>query len=649
MRQKLILILGLSFFVLNTHSQPDPVIMTINGEPIKKSEFEYIYNKNNGANVLEKKDLNEYVDLFINFKLKVAEAKNQGYHTQKSYIDELEMYKTQLSAPYMTDKENEELLIKEAYDRMKEDVDVSHILIKANWTDTVAAYNKIWNIYEKLEKGEDFQRLAMEYSECNSASSGGHLGYITSFMTVYPFETMAFTTPTGKFSKPFSSSFGYHIVKVHDRRKNRGSIRVAHILRRATDDNRTVVKSQMDSLHRVIKNGASFSEIAKEFSEDMQSKSRGGELGWVNTGRYPVIFEDAAFALQNQDEISPVIETPYGYHIIKLLEKKNLSAYEDLHDEIKNKIMRDERSARLDNAYIEKLKEKHDFQAIPEALLPFYEIMQSQNENLISEIYSRMEDPLYILKGNVYPQSNFIEYFHEEKVKLYNAQKAGNKNSSINTNLSPKEFVDQTFSQFAKKIVLNEEEKELEMMYPEYRNLLKEYSDGLLLFEISNNEIWNKASTDLKGLETFFEKNKENYTWDTPRFRGKIIYCSDINILKEVEKTIADCHPDSIDIQLRKNFNMDKTQVKIENGLYTPGANKAVDTYIFKTGNYADEKFPVASCIGEMVDAPQSYKDIRGPVTADYQNYLEEKWINELRKKYVVKIDEKVLKTVKSN
>jgi peptidyl-prolyl cis-trans isomerase SurA len=650
MRQKLTLFLGLSLFMLRIHAQHDPIILTINGEPVTKSEFEYIYNKNNGTNTLEKRNLDEYVDLFINFKLKVAEAKNQGYHHNKAYIDELEMYKKQLAAPYMTDKENEESLIEEAYSRMKEDVDVSHILIKTSKKDTLAASEKIWEIYNRLKKGEDFGKLAQEYSECNSSASGGHLGYLTAFMTVYPFETMAYNTPVGEISKPFLSSFGYHIVKVHDRRKNRGSVRVAHIFKKTSPANQAIIKQQIDSVYQTLKNGSSFAEAAKHFSDDMQSGSRGGDIGWVNTGYYPAIFENAAFALQHKDELSPVIEAPYGYHIIKLLDKKELASYDELHDDIKNKVMKDERSSRLDNEYIEKLKDKHNFKANNQALLPFYQIMQTQNESEIRLLYARMDAPLYSLKGITYPQSSFIEYFEKEKLNLDNAKKAGNKRSSIDPNIPAKDFVDQVFAQYAKELVINEEEALLEKEYPEYRNLLKEYSDGLLLFEISNEEVWNKASTDIQGLEKFFNANRENYTWSIPRFRGKIVYCTDKEILAEAEKLIKNLHPDSIDVALRKKFNADKNiRIKIENGLYAQGANKAVDAFIFKTGSYQDDKFPTVSCIGELVNAPQSYKDIRGPVTADYQNYLEEKWIDSLRKKYNVVINHEVLKTVKSN
>jgi len=220
---------------------------------------------------------------------------------------------------------------------------------------------------------------------------------------------------------------------------------------------------------------------------------------------------------------------------------------------------------------------------------------------------------------------------------------------TIDTEISGKDFVDQTFARYAKEVVIAAEQASLEKEHPEYRNLLREYSDGLLLFEISQEEVWNKASTDVNGLEKYFNGNKEKYNWESPRFRGKILRCTDKKILAEAQKMMKKAPKDSVDIQLRRKFNKDKVQIQIENGLFAPGASKAVDAHIFKTGTYTNNAFPAVACIGELVSAPESYRDIRGPVTADYQNYLEKEWIKYLRNKYEVSIDQAVLKTVKSN
>ena len=566
MKPTFVSLLGIIFFTFGLSAQKnDPVVMTINGEPILKSEFEYIYNKNNANNALDKKNLDEYVELFVNFKLKVAEAKAKGINLRQSYIDEFETYRNQLAAPYMADKESEEEIIREAYNRMKEDVDAGHILIKTSRADTMEAYEKIYQIYEQLKKGANFEALAIEYSQCPSASKGGRLGYVTAFMTVYPFETAVYNTPVGTFSAPVRTSFGYHIVKTYDRRPTKGSVRIGHIYKRVENESQLeMMKQKADSLYRLLKKGADFEEIARKYSDDQQSSGMGGDMGWIEAGRLPVDFENAAFALQKNGELSGVIQTPFGFHILKLLDKKGLDSYENIRDELKTKVLRDERASKLTDSYFEKLKKKHG-------------------------------------------------------------------------------------AKLTKEELIAAEQKALENEHPEYRNLLREYSDGLLLFEISNEEVWNKASVDVEGLEKFFEANKENYKWETPRFRGKVLHAVNENVLAEAKKFIATAPKDSVDFLLRQKFNKEKIQLKIENGLFAPGANKVVDAQIFKKGTFTDENFPAVATIGNLVSVPESYKDVRGPVTADYQNYLEEEWIKSLRKKYEVKIDEKVLRTIKSN
>ncbi|MDR1730440.1 MAG: peptidylprolyl isomerase [Prevotellaceae bacterium] len=652
MKPKFASLLGVLFFTVGLSAQNDPAIMTINGKPILKSEFEYIYNKNNANNSLDKKNIEEYVDLFINFKLKVEEAKAKGIHERKSYIEEFETYKNQLAAPYMTDKETEEAILREAYARMKEDVDAGHILVKTNRADTAEAYERINQLYERLKNGENFETLAAGNSQCPSSEKGGRLGYITAFMTVYPFETAAYNTPVGTFGKPVKTSFGYHIVKVYDRRPSKGSVRVGHIFKRVENNEQTrQIELKADSIYQLLQDGADFAEIAGKFSDDRQSANNKGDMGWVETGRYPVDFENAAFALKNPGDLSNIIHTAYGFHILKLLERKELGSYESLHDELKAKILRDERASRLNDSYVEKLKRKHGFNLAKNGLTSFYEVVELTDEQKISKAYARMESPLYTLNGATYSQKEFVEYFKVEKEKLDNAKQNKNTpaNRQIDTAISGNDFVDKIFAQYVKKVVIAAEQASLEKEHPEYRNLLREYSDGLLLFEVSNEEVWNKASVDVEGLEKFFEANKENYKWESPRFRGKVLHAANRKILAEAQEMMKNAPKDSIDIQLKRKFNAEKVQLKIENGLFAPGANKAVDAGIFKKGTYTDEAFPAVDFIGDLVAVPESYKDVRGPATADYQNYLEEEWIKNLRKKYNVTINEKVLKSVKSN
>ncbi|HLP05661.1 MAG TPA: peptidylprolyl isomerase, partial [Paludibacter sp.] len=319
----------------------DPVLMTISGKPVYKSEFEYIYNKNNSNNSLDKKTLDEYVDLFINFKLKVEEAKAQGIDTTSSFVNELAGYRSQLTKPYLTDQQVDEQILKEAYDRMKEDVDVSHILIRiapnATPADTLKAWSQINDIAKRLKK-EDFAKVAKEVSQDQSAEkNGGHIGWISAFRTIYPFETVAYNTPKGAVSKPVRTAFGYHIIKVHDRRNSLGEILVSHIMRFTSQGDsaaNVAAKLTIDSIYNRVQAGDDFGTLAKQHSMDKGSSVKNGELPWFGTGRMVPEFETAAFALKNIGEVSAPVRSAYGWHIIKLLDRKGVDTYENVKAEI---------------------------------------------------------------------------------------------------------------------------------------------------------------------------------------------------------------------------------------------------------------------------------------------------------------------------
>ena len=309
----------------------DPVLMQINDKPVYKSEFEYIYNKNNSNNSLDKKTLEEYVELFINFKLKVEEAKTQGLDTTRAFVNELNGYRNQLTRPHLTDSKVEESVIREADERLKEDVEVSHILVRiapeATPADTLKAWKKINEIAERVKK-EDFATVAKESSEDQSVTdNAGYIGWITGFRTVFPFENKAYATPVGTISAPVRTSFGYHIIKVHNRRFSRGEILVSHIMRftsQGDEAGNAKAKAAIDSLYQLVKSGADFGAIAETNSEDRGSAARKGELPWFGVGRMVQEFEQAAFALTEKGQISAPVQSPYGWHIIKLLDQKGL-------------------------------------------------------------------------------------------------------------------------------------------------------------------------------------------------------------------------------------------------------------------------------------------------------------------------------------
>ncbi len=566
---------SLSLLIAGFAYAQDEVLMTVGGENITKSAFEYIYNKNNADNAIDKKNLDEYVELFTVFKLKVAEAKALGLDTTQAYTDELAGYRNQLANNYLFDKTLEEKLRNEAFDRLKVIANVSHILLRLPENpapaDTLEIYQKALDIKKRLTK-ENFETIAREVSEDPSVQqNGGTLGNISAFMMVYPFENAAYQTPVGQISEPVRTSFGYHLVKVNTRGENPGEVKIAHISlnvpKNAPADTLKAKEQEINDLYNRLKAGESFESLV-QFSDDKSTPT--GELPWFGVGRILPEIERTAFALKVGETAAPV-QSPMGFHIIKLLDKKPFELTEQ-----------------------QKAEAERMFNNSDRAGLPVFSFLA----NLRKEY------------------SDNAEISALDDLALFNYAKA-----------------------------------QLETTNPEFKNLMQEYRDGILLFEISNRKVWEKASEDTLGLEKFYAANREKYTWKQPHFKGRIIYAPDEETAQAVRSVIKNVPKDSIDTRLRTNSDI-ITKIRIQNGLYAQGDNAVVDRFVFKTGDFTpDEKYPVVFIAegGELLEQPQELADVRGQVISDYQNFLEENWVRELKEKYPVVIFEEVLKTIKKN
>lgn len=635
-------------FASSLFAQPssEPVLMTINNKPVLRSEFEYIYNKNNSNNSLDKKTLDEYVDLFINFKIKVEEAKAQGLDTTKSFINELSGYRSQLTKPYLTNSKVDEDLLKEAYDRLKDELEVSHILIRTTSSsspaDTLTAYNKIKAIRKRLEK-EDFAKVAKEVSEDQSAvENQGRIGWITGFRTVYPFETMAYNTAVGKISEPVRSSFGYHLIKVHNRRKSLGEIQVAHIMRftsKGSDSINFRAKVTIDSIYNLVKSGADFGQLATDLSEDRGSAAKKGELPWFGIGRMIPEFENTAFQLKQIGDYSAPVESAYGWHIIKLLDKKDIPSFEVKKPELEKMIKRDERANKGQQTFINDLKVEYGYKSYSENLQPYLEALEGKNltDSIFLAQIAQIKGNLASFAGKVIDANAFTNYLKKE---------------NRSTKSTASEIIEEKFDAFINKSVLDYEDSQLENKHEDFRLLMQEYHDGILLFEVSNNEVWDKASRDTEGLSKFFAANQNDYKWEKPHFKGRVVYCKDKKTMQKAKKILKSAPIDSIDTQLRAQLNDSVQHIKIDKGLYVPGDNKLVDKFGFKQKIEVenDTVYPYVIVDGKNLKMmPEDYSDVRGLVTADYQEYLEKEWIQTLRNKYSVSVNKDVLKTVKSN
>lgn len=495
----------------------DPVLARYGQFPVYSPEFEYVYKKNN-ANAQDawtKQSLKDYLTLYLNFKMKVKEAEELGLDTAASFKKELEGYRKQLAQPYLTEKSVTEQLTREAYERMKLEVHAAHILINvspdADPADTLKAWNKISDIRKRAVAGENFGKLASAYSEDPSAKkNGGDLGYFTSLQMVYPFEDAAYKTPAGSVSEIVRTRFGYHIIKVIESRPSQGQARVAHIMVRATsgipEADSIAAKQKADEIYKRVKAGEDWDQLCTQFSDDVNSKTKGGELPWFSVGRMIPSFEEAAFKLENIGDVAAPIQTPYGWHVIKMLERKKLESYQEMEASLKSKVSKDSRSELNKTVLLQRLKKENNFQ---ENSKNIEAAIQKADSSLINGAFAKTvsaaEDlELFSIKGEKYTTGKFFDY-----IKTSQRPKKG---------ISPQQYMRQLYKEYANSSLLAYEEAHLEEKYIDYKMLVREYRDGILLFQLMDDKVWSKAVEDTAGLRSFFEKNNANYKWDTRAF-----------------------------------------------------------------------------------------------------------------------------------
>jgi len=679
-------------------SQNDPIVMKIGDMEVTRSEFEQVYKKNNSKDKITKESLKEYADLYSLFRMKVNEAKLEGLDTLPTFKNELAGYRRNLAAPYLSDKNTNESLLQEAYDRLKEEIRARHILVRISEQalprDTQEAYMRI-SLYRDAVLGKfptkaqiaQYEKLLLNTSdvkvmlekkdsslyhaklnsiknlEKNYKAAGkdkfedlvpvtsddvggkelkGDLGYFSAFDMVYPFETAAYNTPVGQVSKIVRTKYGYHILKVYDRRPNRGEVTVAHIMAKfpkdATEADKKAAKEKIDSIFAKIKKGEMFEELARKYSDDKQSSDRGGILQPFRSGRLPASFEDLAFSLQNKGDIGGPVETPYGWHIIKLIDKKTLPPFEQMKGELKNRVSRDSRSIYGRKNLVARLKKEYGFKENPAALEAFSKVIDS---TFLKGIWSSDKakvlgnKEMFRIGNQSFTQNEFAQYIE--------------KNQTIRSDKEGFPIVKMMYPQWVEEMIIQYEDSQLEKKYPEFRAIMQEYHDGILLFDITDRKVWSKAVKDTIGLKEFYEKNKQKYLWDE-RADVTIYLCKDEKVSSLVRKLLAaGKKEEDIKNEVNKKFK-DALTVSYHN--YFKGENKEVDEN-WKAGviakdiiNDKDKSRQVLVVNRIIPKEPKKLNECRGMVTADYQNYLEEEWLTYLKNKYKVTIYEDVLYTI---
>lgn len=493
--RKLVVFIFLIAVSASLFAQKDEkVIFTIDNKPTTVGEFKRVYEKNLDAiNDEESKDVAKNLDLYINYKLKVKEAFKNKLDTLPSYKREMETYKNQLIAPYLKDTTTLPKLVKDAYFRTKNEVKAKHILVRLQQNalpkDTLEAYNKISSIRDRIINGESFEDVAVETSEDLSAKGDpktgrkgnkGNLGYFGAFRMIYPFENAAYNTKKGEVSMPFRTRYGYHIVKNEGFRQSLGSVEAAHILIRDTS---TTGKKVIDSIYTKLKQGEKFEALAEAYSEDPGSKSKGGNLGKFSKGQMVKQFEDVAFSLKEEGMYSKPFQTRFGWHIVKLLKKHPIASFEEMEKELKDKVKRGAAIASSEKALLSRLKSKYTIKEYEDAK----DILNNKNMRGISA--DSLQNTLFSIDDKNITQEAFVKYTRNRRHKP----------------------VFTLYQEFFNKEIIDYYKEDLVNIEPEYAATLKEYEEGLLLFELMQQKIWDKSSKDTLGLQTYFEKNTNNY------------------------------------------------------------------------------------------------------------------------------------------
>ena len=633
---------------LNIYFGQEKAILSIDNEQVLKSEFEQIYWKNKKEKIATKEDLDEYIKLFVNFKLKVKAAEELGLDTTKKFKDELIGYRVQLEKPYLIDTSINEELINEAYYRTINEVSASHIMIKLgpnpSANDTMAAYKKIESIRNKINSGvASFEELAEEVSEDPSAKfNKGNLGFFNAFKMLYLFECAAYETPIGKVSKPVRTRYGYHLVKPNLIRKAKGKMRTSHIMittsPRVKDNEASETK--INSIFNELKlNNKTFEELAVEYSEDRKSAKKGGEIGWISSaGNFYPEFEKTVFSLKKDGEYSQPFKTPNGWHIVKRLEFEPIRDLSDLKYELKNKIQKDSRAQKTKSSFINQLKVEYNLKENfnQKSLLSIIRKKNINNDN-ISEFQEIKELNSYIISFSEINFSNwdFLNYLSGTKM----LDKCKNDVKLLND----------MYQRFIDNKLIEYEKTQLERKHPDFKALMKEYRDGILLFEISDQNIWTKAIKDTSGLKEFFNDNRNK--WEYPnRVNATVFSSSSKKIIKKA-------------YSLKKKGNISNDSIiKIlnkENPLNISFENKLIEDFKVYNSSYEDLEKGINNptlinnkwffiYAKEKLDQRQKeLKEAEGIIVSAYQNYLEESWIKSLKKKYAIKIDYNTLYSIK--
>ena len=624
------------------------VLFTIDQKPYYTDEFARVYNKNLDLVKDEsQKDLTQYLELFIGYKLKINKANKLGLQNGANYQTELKSYRTQLSKNYLTDSKVTKELVEEGYARSLKEIKASHILItveeNASPEDTLKAYNKIAAIRLRAVNGEDFGKLAQENSQDPSAKENkGDLGFFSSFRMVYAFESAAFNTPKGKISNPFRTRFGYHIIKVEDIRDNRGEVQVAHIMilnPKAEETDKDKSKNTINEIYKKIQQGESFEDLAKQFSEDKSSSSKGGQLSRFGSGQLSSEeFENVAFSLTKDKPMSEPFQSKFGWHIVKLIDKFPVKSLEEMTAELESKVAKDDRSRLVTNSLNEKLRKKYTVKRNDKLYASLAKTVTKdfyENKWELPADTKAYDAKLFSINETNVTGTDFLKYIKAQ-------EKAG---SGIRPASKMVDFMYQKFVDDQLNTYYNDH---LESEFPEFAAVMEEYRDGLLLFDLMEKEIWERSKTDTIGLKNFYETRKTNYTWKN-RLDVIIASSTDEKEVKAAQKMLKkNSTPDQIKEKLNLN---DKVKIMTNVGTFEEGNDALPKNLKFQTGVSditKDGEYYFVTKVNKIIPAGvKTLEECKGKCINDYQQYLEQRWVDDLKTEFTVKTNKDVFERVK--
>ncbi len=641
--RKIAFSLTLLWGVMGYAQEEKKVIFTYGQDTVYADEFMRVFKKNNKPEEFTDSAIQDYLELYINFKLKVKEAHMEGMHNSAAFQSELAGYREQLAKSYMTDTSLTSQLIDEAYERMKQEVHASHILIlckpNALPKDTLAAYRKINQLRNKALKGADFDTLAYYNSEDPSAKNNlGDLGYFTAFDMIYPFETQAYQTEVGGISPVFRTEFGYHILHVEDKRPSRGDVRVAHIMLKlnqgASEAEIIDKKRKIDSIYAQLQSGANWKDLVATYSEDAGSSQSGGELSWIGSlSKNAIPFRDAAFDIEEIGGYSKPVKTQFGWHIIKLLERRGLADKEELAGSLRSQVSREPARVRMSKAaLVEKLEKENELVVNDAAKSAVINAIDSSviKGTFKASDWKGKKEVLFTIGSTPYTREDFGAYLQEYQVKQEDA--------------ALRATAENHFQSYLEKSMLDYEEAHLDEKYPAFRYLMQEYHDGILLFNLTEEKVWNKAIKDTTGLKEFYEAHKSDYMWPD-RLHAVIYECADKSSYRMVKKLLR---KDTKDVEISQQVNAENPlSLVIKRSKFERGENAYVDDVKWKEGvrklGKVGDSYIIVRVIEFMPAGPKELKEIRGVMTGKYQDHLEDEWVKELRDKYKVVVNKEVL------